>query len=219
MQGTRLLLARHAETAAPDHFHGAESDIGLSDRGAQQAESLGRALEAAGACALYSSGLRRARETAKIVGAVCKLEPVEILALHERSIGPLSGLSRQEGWSTYATCKERWMAGDLEYTHEGGESFAAIRRRVVPIFEQLAAAHRGHTIIVIAHGVVIRVVLMSLVQGCSAADFDKIAIDFASVNDLWFDGNAWSAARAEPRRRLVRRTAGGLKRQERQGDG
>ena len=40
--GTRLLLARHAETAAPDRFHGAESDIGLSAWGFEQAERLGR---------------------------------------------------------------------------------------------------------------------------------------------------------------------------------
>ena len=43
--GTRILLARHAETAAPDRFHGAESDIGLSAAGARQAEMLGGFLE------------------------------------------------------------------------------------------------------------------------------------------------------------------------------
>src|ERR1022692_471944 len=40
LQVTRVLLARHAETAAPDRFHGAESDIGLSALGARQAELL-----------------------------------------------------------------------------------------------------------------------------------------------------------------------------------
>ena len=44
LEGTRLLLARHAETAAPDRFHGAESDIGLSAWGARQAELLGQSL-------------------------------------------------------------------------------------------------------------------------------------------------------------------------------
>ena len=44
-----------------------------------------------------------------------------------------------------------------------------------------------------AHGVVIRVVLTSLVAGYAPADFDRIAIDFASVNDLWFDGRTWTA--------------------------
>ncbi len=49
MRGTRLLLVRHAETSAPDLFHGAESDVGLSAWGAQQSEQVGRALAASGA--------------------------------------------------------------------------------------------------------------------------------------------------------------------------
>ena len=29
--------------------------------------------------------------------------------------------------------------------------------------------------------------------GFTPADFDRIAIDFASVNDLWHDGRNWTA--------------------------
>ena len=194
MKGIRLLLARHAETSAPDRFHGAESDIGLSEWGARQAELLGQSLNERGAIALYSSAMRRARDTAAAVGRACALEPVAIAELHERKIGPLSGQSREEGWATYAATKARWIAGDLDHTHPGGESYADIRRRVVPIFEELAARHRGETIIVVAHGVMIRVVLTTLVVGFQPADFDRIAIDFASVNDLLFDGSTWTAS-------------------------
>ncbi|MGP0065809.1 MAG: histidine phosphatase family protein [Isosphaeraceae bacterium] len=191
--GTRMLLARHAETSAPDRFHGAESDIGLSDWGFHQAELLGQSLKDAGAKALYCSAMRRAVDTAMPIGRACGLEPIVIEALHERRIGPLSGVSREEGWATYAESKARWMAGDLEFTDPGGESFAAIGRRVCPIFEELGARHRGETIIVVAHGVVIRVMLTGLVAGFAPADFDRIAIDFASVNDLWYDGISWTA--------------------------
>jgi 2,3-bisphosphoglycerate-dependent phosphoglycerate mutase len=193
LEGTRLLLARHAETAAPDRFHGAESDIGLSVCGARQAELLGQWLKEKQATALYSSAMRRAVDTAAPIGRACSLQPAAIVALHERKIGPLSGKSREEGWETYAATKERWIAGDLEYTHPGGESYADIRRRVVPLVEDLAARHRGETIIVVAHGVVIRVVLTSMVAGFRPADFDRIAIDFASVNELLFDGTTWTA--------------------------
>jgi len=192
-QGTRILLARHAETSAPDRFHGAESDIGLSARGFQQAEQLGRWLKVADPSALYCSAMRRAVDTAAPIGRVCGLEPVVIAALHERRIGRLSGVSREQGWAIYAETKERWIAGELEVAHPGGESFADIRLRVCPILEDLAARHRGQTIVVIAHGVVIRVALTSLVAGFTPADFDRIAIDFASVNDLWCDGRTWTA--------------------------
>ena len=144
MQGTRLLLARHAETSAPDRFHGAESDIGLSDVG----NPAGRAARANRSRMLEPSRstarrMRRAVDTAAAIGRACELEPIAIAALHERRIGPLSGLSREEGWAIYAASKQRWIAGDLEHTHPGGESYADIRRRVVPVFEELAARHSG----------------------------------------------------------------------------
>ena len=190
---TRILLARHAETAAPDRFHGAESDIGLSDRGREQAEQLGRRLAELKPSALYCSAMRRAMDTASPIGRACGLEPVVIPTIHERRIGPLSGASREDGWATYADSKMRWIAGELEATHPGGESYADIRRRVVPVLLEIGANHPGGTVVVVAHGVVIRVLLTSLVSGFTPADFDRIAIDFASVNDLRFDGLTWTA--------------------------
>jgi broad specificity phosphatase PhoE len=187
-----LLLARHAETSAPDRFHGAESDVGLSQWGARQAELLGESLKHVAAVAVYCSPLRRARDTAAAIGRACELEPTVIVALHERRIGSLSGQARDEGWAIYAESKQRWNAGDLEHSHPGGESYADIQRRVVPVFEQLAARHVGETVVVVAHGVVIRVALTTLVSGFHPSLFDQIGIDFASVNDLWYDGMGWT---------------------------
>jgi 2,3-bisphosphoglycerate-dependent phosphoglycerate mutase len=195
LQGTRLLLARHAETAAPDRFHGAESDIGLSAAGARQAELLGESLKSSGAVAVYSSAMRRAVDTAEPIARACGLVPVSIAALHERRIGPLSGLSREDGWAVYAASKTRWIAGDLDHTHEGGESYNDVRRRVVPILQELAVRHAGETIIVVAHGVVIRVALTSLLAGSKPSDFERFAIEFASVNDIRFDGEVWTAGK------------------------
>jgi probable phosphoglycerate mutase len=193
LRETRVLLLRHAETSAPDFFHGAESDIGLSDWGQRQALLLARDLKDKGARALYSSPMRRAVATAVPIGEACRLTPIIVPSFHERRIGTLSGLSRDEGWQIYAESKQRWIAGDLDYTHPGGESFADIRRRVLPVFEGLVRHHPHETIIVIAHGVVIRVLLTSLLSDLQPADFDRVAIDFASINDLVWKGDRWTA--------------------------
>src|SRR5512135_641422 len=120
--------------------------------------------------------------------------PVEVAdGLQERRMGPLSGRRRDEAWAAYAEAKVRWMAGQLDFTHDGGESYAEIRRRVVPAFQALARRHPGETIVVVAHGVVIRVLLTSLLEGHSPADFERIAIDFVAINDLRHDGARWRA--------------------------
>lgn len=190
---TRILLLRHAETAEPSYFHGAESDVGLGDAGHRQAAEVAPRLAAAAPSAVYSSGMRRARETGQAIAAACSLELRILDALHERKMGPLSGVARADGWPHYAEAMKQWMAGDLHYTHEGGESYAQIRERVVPPFRALARRHVGETIVVVAHGVVIRVLLTSILEDIPPSRFDWIGIGFVAVNDLRWDGRRWHA--------------------------
>jgi probable phosphoglycerate mutase len=68
-----IYLARHG------HFHNeygaSRGDAGLSSEGRDQARALGEALSDQGISALYTSPLRRAGETANVVGDVLGLEP------------------------------------------------------------------------------------------------------------------------------------------------
>ena len=189
---TRVLLLRHAETAAPDRFHGAESDVALGPRGFEQAERAAPEIARAGPSAVYSSSMLRARQTADAIARACSLEAVAVSELHERRMGRLSGMPMTEGWEAYVAAMTRWKAGDHDAAHEGGESFAQIRDRVVPALDRLARRHSGETIVVVAHGVVIRVLLASLLDG-GTSRFDGFGIDFVAVNDLRFDGQAWRA--------------------------
>jgi broad specificity phosphatase PhoE len=193
LRETRVLLLRHAETAAPDRFHGAESDVGLGARGRQQAESVARTLAVLRPDALYCSAMRRAVETAEPIGRACGLVPSRVESLHERRMGTLSGRPKSEGTDAYDEARARWMAGDLDYTHPGGESYADIRRRAVPAIEALAARHPGRTIVVIAHGIVIRVLLTTLLDGYGPEHFELIGIPNAVVNDLRHTGERWRA--------------------------
>jgi probable phosphoglycerate mutase len=188
---TRILLLRHAETSAPDRFHGAESDIGLSPLGRDQASAVARRLAAIRPDALACSAMRRALETAAPIAEACGLEVEVIPALHERRMGPLSGRLLAEGWDHYHAARLRWMAGDLDATHEGGESYAQVRDRVLPPFLDLAARNAGRTTVVVAHGFVIRVLLTSLLDGYAPADFDRIAIEHVVIHELLRDGLRW----------------------------
>ena len=61
---TRVYLLRHAETANPYVFHGAESDVGLSDKGRRQADAIAPYLAAKLPDVVVSSNMLRARATA-----------------------------------------------------------------------------------------------------------------------------------------------------------
>ncbi len=209
---TRILLIRHAETAEPGRFHGAESDVPLGVLGREQAAIVAREFARTHPDALFSSAMTRALETANPIGRACGLEVEVVPALHERRMGPLSGVPRAEGIAAYEDAKAHWASGDLSFTHEGGESYVDIRTRVVPPFLEIARRHAGQTVIVVAHGVVIRVLLTTLLERYSPRDFDRIGIANCGINDLRFDGSRW---RAES----LNRVPDGLESSERPSDG
>ncbi len=201
---TRVLLLRHAETAAPDLFHGAESDVGLGPRGVEQARRVAARIALERPDAVYSSGMRRASETARAIAEACGLPTLDWPGLHERRMGPMSGMPRAEGWPIYEETKGHWIAGRLDFTHDGGESFAAMTDRASAAFRALLDREAGRTVVVVAHGVLNRVLLTSMLDGHSHADFDRISIDFVAVHDLRWDGSrliltgAWSGEANTP---------------------
>lgn len=190
---TRVLLLRHAESAAPERFHGAESDIGLSERGRERVEPLARYLAALRPQAVWSSNMRRALDTARPIALACGL-PLQVAPdLHERKMGALSGMLKTEGWHRYAEEKDRWKAGDLEFAYEGAESFVELRERSLRALEEVVPRELGGTVVIVSHGVVIRVLLSALIKELEPAHFDEIGIDNLALNDLRFGGVLWRA--------------------------
>jgi broad specificity phosphatase PhoE len=190
---SRVLFLRHAETSEPDRFHGAESDVGLGERGRAQADAVARFLASFQPDALYCSGMRRAIETAEPIARACGLVLQVVLPLHERRLGPLSGQPRDALRAIDHLTRDRWMAGDLDFTQLGAESYNDVRRRAIPEFLALVERHPDQTIVVVAHGVVIRVVLTTLLDDLGPEDFDRIAIEHTAVNILRWEGSRWRA--------------------------
>jgi broad specificity phosphatase PhoE len=138
--------------------------------------------------------MRRARETAGLIAGACGLEMVVVEGLHERRMGDLSGMAKADGWELYVGEMDRWMAGELDFARDGAETFAEVRDRAVPALEGLAERFEGRTIVVVAHGVLIRIALASLLDDRGPEDFDRIGIDNGAVNDLRCEGGLWRAA-------------------------
>jgi broad specificity phosphatase PhoE len=193
---TRVLLLRHAETANPLIFHGAESDVGLSQRGWRQVEAITPLLEAESPQVVVSSAMLRARETAEPIARACRV-PLEIEPeLHERRVGALSGTPTQRSEGVWPDTLRRWIAGDTAFAPPGAESFDDIRRRVVPVWQRVIAEHAGQTIVIVAHGVVCKVLLLTLLPGYSAADWHRLGSTHnVAISELLHEEEGWRAVR------------------------
>jgi 2,3-bisphosphoglycerate-dependent phosphoglycerate mutase len=189
-------IARHAETATPTMFHGEESDVELGELGKCQAAAAAPWFAELKPTVVVSSGMIRARDTAAPIALACGVPHLIELQLHERKVGSLSRKPRAEADHIWEETITRWIAGETSFTHPGMESFDDVRDRVLPAFNRVVAAHPGGRVAIICHGVVKKVLLLSLLHGKSPADWTRIGrIPNLAVSELMPDGAQWKANR------------------------
>jgi 2,3-bisphosphoglycerate-dependent phosphoglycerate mutase len=193
---TRVYLMRHAETAVPGVFHGFESNVDLGPRGVRQAQAVAPVVAALKPDVLVSSNMIRARRTAEYIAEACRL-PIRIEPnLHERKVGDMQGTPIQGEFGVWPDTLARWVAGETDYAPAGMESFDQIRDRVVPVWDQVTQENQGKTIVIVAHGIVVRVILLSVAEGYNAADWPRLGrIANASISELEGEGEVWRAVR------------------------
>jgi broad specificity phosphatase PhoE len=193
---TRVFVLRHAESADPTVFHGAESDVGLSERGRKQAQAVAPLLAAHNPTAIISSAMRRARDTAAPIAVACGLPVLSEPQLHERRVGALSGTPFAANGSAWPDTLRRWVAGEASFAPPGAESFDDIRSRVLPVWERITTTHRDRCLVVVAHGVVCKVLFLSLLPGLSVADWSRLGpIHNAALTELEGADGRWQAHR------------------------
>ena len=152
-----LVLLRHGQTAwnREDRAQG-HADVPLDDTGRDQASRAAAVLADAGATALWSSDLARARESAEIIGAACDLVPVLDKRLREFDIGVRSGLTWTEFGERHPREYTAWLAGE-SIPVPGEESEDEVEHRMGEVLREcLTSLADGDTAIVVSHGASIK---------------------------------------------------------------
>jgi len=165
-----LLLLRHAESDgnATGRIQG-WADFGLTELGRQQAEAAARHLADAGAVALYSSPLRRARDTAVIVAERTGLDIVDLPDLREYRFGEAQGMRWSEAEERFGLVGRDWGAGGIP----GEEGTPAFRDRVQRQIDELAQRHASDVAIAVIHGGVLGA-YVSRLMGLADSEYSQI---------------------------------------------
>jgi len=152
---TTLVLVRHGETDwnRDNRFQG-HADPPLNDTGRAQAQVLAANLGAVTFTAAYTSPLRRARETADVLGAALGLTPVVDASLMEVDVGSWSGLTRTEVEARFPAGFARWLHGCHGW--DDGETNDDLGARVVAGLLRIGATHPDMTVLAVTHGGPIR---------------------------------------------------------------
>ncbi len=190
----KVWLMRHAETATPAIFHGAESDVGLSELGLRQAIATAEWFRTHAPTAVVSSAMRRAIDTAAPIAVACGVPHMVEPDLHERRVGVLCGTDVAGSSGPWAETVREWSAGNTAYTTEGAESFDELAARVLAAWDRVIAANSGGRVLVVAHGVVCKVLLLSLLEGRDVSHWSGLGrVANVSVTELVPIRGMWRA--------------------------
>jgi len=188
---TRICFIRHGETDwnVAKRIQG-QTDIPLNETGRSQA--LAMAFNAAhyDFSAVYSSDLVRARDTATMVAERRGLEVVTTPLLRERHFGIFQGLTAEEGLQQNAAAHACYIARDVNYDFESGESMLGFAARVTEAVDYLVKRHPGQTIAVVSHAGVLETVYRQATGRPLHTPRDFV-IPNCALNWFSFDEHGW----------------------------
>lgn len=193
-----FVLLRHGETdhTVSKRFSGfGGDDPALSPEGERQALAVAdRLVRDGGVDFIVSSPMRRARQTADLVGSALGLEVREVDGVRECAFGEWEGM-------TFAEVRARWprelaaWLGDPALAPPGGESFDDVRRRVQVARDQLIARHPGRTVLVVTHVTPIKLLVRAALDAPMSVLY-RMELTPASLTELhWFPNGTASLRR------------------------
>ncbi|MFA4016018.1 MAG: hypothetical protein RUDDFDWM_001119 [Candidatus Fervidibacterota bacterium] len=187
----KVYLVRHGESEA--NIYGnvlcGWLDVELTEKGKRQAIAIAQRLRVNNIAKVYSSDLRRAIATAKMIAEACEAELVIEQGLREINYGDWEGLS----YVAIENSSEEWKQMLLmrkedatKFKAPNGEAFLEFAERVINAFDKIVAMHRRENVAIVAHKMTNRVILCHAL-GISPALWFTIAQDEACVNEVLID--------------------------------
>jgi len=171
----KLYLIRHGETDY-NRFrrYCGSSDVSLNKRGKLQAKSLSRLLKNEKFDVIFSSPLKRAIETSKIMadGRRVIVEP----ALREIDFGLWEGFRFEQIRRRFDKEISLWLKRPITTRVPEGESYGELQKRVIGFFNKVISDMSGKTIAFVTHHGPIKAIILETLR-LDERDFWNISIE------------------------------------------
>ena len=156
---TRVILIRHTNTG----FHGVyflgRTDVPITEEGTRHAKQIGQLLKDMRIDKIYSSKLRRSIMTAEEIAKPHGLDVEHMEELNEMAFGVMDGKTGEEIEKEHPGLIEERKKDKQNFRPPGGgESYADVRERIIPVFMKLFEKHKGETVIAVIHSLLMKVI-------------------------------------------------------------
>jgi broad specificity phosphatase PhoE len=188
----QVLLVRHGATDwnLQGRCQGS-TDRDLSEVGIRQADQIAELLSEEEIHAIYSSHLRRARQTAERISQPHHLPVLIEEDVRELDHGELEGLTFNEIKANYADFLAHWRSEPADIRVPGGERLADVAQRAWNSLNQIVLRHaEAERILVVSHNFPI-LGIVCRVSGTDLNEYRTFHLDPCGVARIAYDAGGW----------------------------
>lgn len=160
---------------------GRTEGVPLTEQGIQQAQNIAKFVEKMNVSKIYSSPIQRAKQTAEIVAKHNSLDLSFDDRLIELDMGKFTGMKYDEIFNTHGNVFMKFYSGDVEIAHNGVETFAEVKKRVLSIVDHCLNEHQDQNVLLVTHMDPIKAML-STVMDLKPESLFELIIANASLN-------------------------------------
>ena len=154
--------------------------VPLTENGIKQAETTARFIKPFNISAIYSSPIERAENTAAIVAKHNSLEYKVDDRLIELDMGKFTGMPYDDIFEKHGNVFLKFYDGELEIAHNGVETFAQVKNRVLSMVDHVLKEHDAENVLLVTHMDPIKA-MISTIMNANANSMFELIIENASL--------------------------------------
>ena len=161
----KIFLVRHGESKwnVLKKIQG-QQDILLTDRGIKEANLIGDRLIDEKIDEIYSSDLKRAYDTATIIGKKLGLKVTPMKDLREINFGIWEGISNDKLCTEYYDELCLWRKEPEKLRIEGAESLKELQLRTMAAVNKIINDGVGDNILIVSHSATLKTIILGLLN-------------------------------------------------------
>jgi probable phosphoglycerate mutase len=158
-----LYMIRHGQTEASreNRFSGS-LDPPLTEVGEAMAQAFARAYGALQWEAVYTSPMRRTRQTAGELARLTGVDPIVEDGLRELGYGEWEGLTQDEVRRQWPEAFAHWADDVASRGTPGGETAFQVAARAMPVVEAIRGRHAQGNVLLVSHKATLRIIVCAL---------------------------------------------------------
>jgi probable phosphoglycerate mutase len=182
----KIYLVRHGESEWNKlKMIQGQSDLPLTDLGRSQAGKIAKRLKSEKIDIIYSSDLKRAVETAQIIGKELNLNVSPDKRLREIDFGPWEGKKNKDVLLKYPKEYTTWLQKSYKFKIDGAETLMEVQNRTMSFVNETLDKNPDKNILIVSHNVAIKSMILGILN-IGIVSYNNISLDNVSLTIIEF---------------------------------